>query len=95
MTIQPVCFLNIIFVSARELPIISRYLSKNYLQGCTVVGEHSIEIKKVTPKDQSGGMGGGWGTGGGGYGGGWGYADPYAGYGGYGGESHPTRILNL
>ena len=55
-------------------------------QGSTVIGEHSIEIKKVTPKDQSGGMGGGWGAGGGGYGGGWGYADPYGGYGGYGGE---------
>ena len=55
-------------------------------QGSTVIGEHSIEIKKVTPKDQSGGMGGGWGAGGGGYGGGWGYADPFGGYGGYGGN---------
>ena len=55
-------------------------------QGSTVIGDHSIEIKKVTPKDQSGG--GGWG-GAGGYGGGWGYGDPYGGYGGYGGERTP------
>merc|ERR1712098_920800 len=53
-------------------------------QGSTVFGENTLEIKKVTPKDQSGGMGG-WGAGG--YGaGGWGY-DPYSygGFGGYGG----------
>lgn len=54
-------------------------------QGSTIFGENTLEIKKVTPKDQSGGMGG-WGAGG--YGaGGWGY-DPYS-YGGYGGYADP------
>jgi len=57
-------------------------------QGSTVIGEHTIEIKKVTPKEQTGGMGG-WGPGGG-YGAGWGgYGDPYGGYGGYGGYGDP------
>merc|ERR1719511_616614 len=56
-------------------------------QGSTVIGEHTIEIKKVTPKEQNGGMGG-WGPGAG-YGAGWGgYGDPY-GYGGYGGYGDP------
>jgi len=55
-------------------------------QGSTVFGENTLEIKKVTPKDQSGGMGG-WGAGG--YGaGGWGY-DPYSYAGGYGGYADP------
>jgi len=46
-------------------------------QGETTIGDHSVEIKKVTPKDQSAGGYGpmGWG----------GYGDPYGGYGGYGG----------
>jgi len=47
-------------------------------QGEATIGDHTVEIKKVTPKDHSGG----------GYGGpmGWGgYGDPYGGYGGYGG----------
>ena len=48
-------------------------------KGSTVIGEHTIEIKKVTPKEQTGGMGGGGGWGpGAGYGAGWvGYSDPY------------------
>ena len=49
----------------------------------TINDQHTVEIKKVTPKEQMGG--GGWGGQGyGGQGGGWGYNDPY-GYGGYGG----------
>ena len=49
----------------------------------TINDTHTVEIKKVTPKEQMGG--GGWGGQGyGGQGGGWGYNDPY-GYGGYGG----------
>ena len=47
-------------------------------QGSTVVGEFSLEIKKVTPKDPSGGYQG-WG------GAGWGGAAWGGGYGGYGG----------
>jgi len=56
-------------------------------QGSTVINGETVEIKKVTPKEQMGG--GGWG-GPGGYGGqgGWGYGDPYA-YGGYGGYGDP------
>merc|ERR1712107_567048 len=55
-------------------------------QGDTTIGEHTVEIKKVTPKDQSGGgFGGGMGWGG--------YGDPYGGYpggyGGYGGYGAP------
>jgi len=59
-------------------------------QGETTIGEHQIEIKKVTPKDNSGGgygapMGwGGYGDPYGGYGGYGGYPDAYGGYGGYG-----------
>eukprot|EP00088_Acartia_fossae_P019236 TRINITY_DN21206_c0_g1_i1.p1 TRINITY_DN21206_c0_g1~~TRINITY_DN21206_c0_g1_i1.p1 ORF type:complete len:245 (-),score=117.36 TRINITY_DN21206_c0_g1_i1:617-1351(-) len=48
-------------------------------QGETTIGEHTVEIKKVTPKDPSGGFGGGAGGMGG-----WGF-DPYGGYGGFGG----------
>merc|ERR1719431_336799 len=58
-------------------------------QGTTTINGETVEIKKVTPKEQMGG--GGWG-GPGGYGqpaGGWGYADPY-GYGGYGGYGQPA-----
>jgi len=57
-------------------------------QGTTTINGETVEIKKVTPKEQMGG--GGWG-GPGGYGapaGGWGYGDPY-GYGGYGGYGDP------
>jgi len=56
-------------------------------QGQTTINGETVEIKKVTPKEQMGG--GGWG-GPGGYGaqGGWGYGDPYA-YGGYGGYGDP------
>jgi len=45
-------------------------------QGETTIGDHTVEIKKVTPKDPNGGFGGGMG--------GWGF-DPYGGYGGFGG----------
>merc|ERR1719251_743868 len=57
-------------------------------QGSTELGEFSLEIKKVTPKDPSAGGYGGWGGAGGGgsYGG---YGDPYGGYGGYGGYGDP------
>jgi len=60
-------------------------------QGETDINGHTVEIKRVTPKDQSGGMQGGWGGMQGGWGGyadpyGYGgYGDPYGGYGGYGG----------
>lgn len=61
-------------------------------QGSTELGEYSLEIKKVTPKDPSGGGYQGWGGAGwGGAGGGWGgYGYGYSGYGmdyggGYGG----------
>lgn len=52
------------------------------IQGETTIGEHTVDIKRVTPKDPMGGQGG--------YGGGmgWGYPDPY-GYGGYGGYGDP------
>jgi len=57
-------------------------------QGQTIIDGHTVEIKKVTPKEQMGG-GQGWGQAGGwGAPGGWGYADPYA-YGGYGGYGDP------
>ena len=66
-------------------------------QGSTVVGEFTLEIKKVTPKDPSGvyqGWGGaGWGGGYGGYGayGGGGYGMDY----GYGGYEGTERCLVL
>ena len=59
--------------------------------GEVTIGGHTVEIKRVTPKDQgnAGGWGGNMGWGGysdpygyGGYGGG--YGDPYGQYGGYG-----------
>lgn len=58
-------------------------------QGETEINGHTVEIKRVTPKDQQGGGWGGQQMGGWGgypdpYGYGYGY-DPYAGYGGYGG----------
>jgi len=58
-------------------------------QGEATIGDHQVEIKKVTPKDQSGGgyapMGwGGYGDPYGGYGGYGGYPDAYGAYGGYG-----------
>jgi len=60
-------------------------------QGQTTINGETVEIKKVTPKEQMGG-GGGWG-GHGGYGGqgggGWGYGDPYGGGYGYGGYGDP------
>merc|ERR1711872_85975 len=43
-------------------------------QGEATIGDHTVEIKKVTPKDHSGG----------GYGGYGGYPDAYGAYGGYG-----------
>merc|ERR1719436_987650 len=56
------------------------------------INGHQIDIKKVTPKDNTrGGFGGRGGRGGfaGGYGGyGGGYGDPYGGYGGYGGYGY-------
>jgi len=51
-------------------------------QGETTIGEHTLEIKKVTPKDPAAAMMG-YGGGAGGMGG-WGF-DPYGGYGGFGG----------
>lgn len=61
-------------------------------EGTATINGHQIDIKKVTPKDNSrggfGGRGGGRGGYGGGYGGyGGGYGDPYAGY-GYGGYGY-------
>lgn len=61
-------------------------------QGQTTINNETVEIKKVTPKEQMGGGGGGWGGQQGGYGGqqgGWGYQDPYAGYGYGGGYGDP------
>ena len=56
-------------------------------QGQSIINDqHTVEIKKVTPKEQMGG--GGWGGQGYGGQGGWGYNDPYA-YGGYGGYGDP------
>merc|ERR1712226_1536318 len=58
-------------------------------EGTATINGHQIDIKKVTPKDNSRGGFGGRGGGCGGYGGG--YGDPYAGYGygGYGGYGDP------
>jgi len=60
-------------------------------EGTATINGHQIDIKKVTPKDNSrGGFGGRGGRGGygGGYGGyGGGYGDPYGGY-GYGGYGY-------
>ena len=62
-------------------------------EASATINGHQIDIKKVTPKDNSrggfGGRGGGRGGYGGGYGGyGGGYGDPYGGYGGYGGYGY-------
>jgi len=60
-------------------------VAKNLVkQGEVTIGEHTVEIKKVTPKDQGGYNQGGYGP----PMGGWGYPDPYA-YGGYGGYGDP------
>merc|ERR1712226_867128 len=58
-------------------------------EGTATINGHQIDIKKVTPKDNSRGGFGGRGGGRGGYGGG--YGGPYAGYGygGYGGYGDP------
>ena len=55
---------------------------ESIFQGETTIGEHTLEIKKVTPKDPAAAMMG-YGGGAGGMGG-WGF-DPYGGYGGFGG----------
>jgi len=62
-------------------------------EGSATINGHQIDIKKVTPKDNTrggfGGRGGGRGGFAGGYGGyGGGYGDPYGGYGGYGGYGY-------